>query len=91
MGLVTKIVGDEVVPLIIPFVEENISKADWRRQETATYAFQSILEGPSPSKLTHLISIALSSMLNTMKEKNNYVNDTIAWTFERLPYSISAS
>ncbi|ERN06608.1 importin subunit beta-1 [Amborella trichopoda] len=84
LGLVARTVGDDIVPLVMPFVEENITKPDWRCREAATYAFGSILEGPSPDKLTPLVNRALGFMLNAMKDENNHVKDTTAWTLGRI-------
>nr|KAJ0204659.1 hypothetical protein LSAT_V11C500230800 [Lactuca sativa] len=49
LGLVAKTVGDDIVPLVMPSIKEKITKPDWRQREGATYAFGSILEGPSPN------------------------------------------
>ncbi|XP_044477424.1 importin subunit beta-1-like [Mangifera indica] len=85
LGLVARTVGDDVVPLVMPFVQENIAKPDWRQREAATYAFGSILEGPSPEKLVPLVNIALNFMLTAlMKDPNNHVKDTTAWTLGRM-------
>ncbi|KAL5551558.1 hypothetical protein UlMin_001734 [Ulmus minor] len=85
LGLVARTVGDDVVPLVMPFIEENITKPDWRQREAATYAFGSILEGPSPDKLMTLVNVALTFMLNAlMKDPNNHVKDTTAWTLGRI-------
>ncbi|XP_062146046.1 importin subunit beta-1-like [Alnus glutinosa] len=85
LGLVARTVGDDVVPLVMPFIEENITKPDWRQREAATYAFGSILEGPSPDKLIPLVNIALNFMLTAlMKDPNNHVKDTTAWTLGRM-------
>ncbi|XP_031248752.1 importin subunit beta-1-like [Pistacia vera] len=85
LGLVARTVGDDVVPLVMPFVEENITKPDWRQREAATYAFGSILEGPSPEKLIPLVNIALNFMLTALvKDPNNHVKDTTAWTLGRM-------
>lgn len=84
LGLVARTVGDDVVPLVMPFIQENIDKPDWRRREAATYAFGSILEGPSPDKLTDVVKHALNFMLAAlMKDQNNHVKDTTAWTLGR--------
>ncbi|XP_028798892.1 importin subunit beta-1-like [Neltuma alba] len=85
LGLVARTVGDDIVPLIMPFIEENITKPDWRQREAATYAFGSILEGPSPDKLVPLVNVALNFMLTAlMKDPNNHVKDTTAWTLGRM-------
>jgi len=84
LGLVARAVGDDVVPLVMPFVQENISKGDWRCREAATYAFGSILEGPVLDKLTTLVHDALPFMLQAMKDENNHVKDTTAWTLGRI-------
>ncbi|KAJ6795912.1 importin subunit beta-1-like [Iris pallida] len=85
LGLVARTVGDDIVPLVMPFIEENITKPDWRQREAATFAFGSILEGPSPDKLTPIVNVALNFMLTAlMKDPNNHVKDTTAWTLGRI-------
>ncbi|KZV40169.1 importin subunit beta-1 [Dorcoceras hygrometricum] len=82
--LVARTVGDAVVPLVMPFVETNISKTDWRSREAATYAFGSILEGPSIEKLSPMVNAGLDFLLNAMKDENSHVKDTTAWTLSRI-------
>ncbi|KAJ4804483.1 Importin subunit beta-1 [Rhynchospora pubera] len=85
LGLVARTVGDEIVPLVMPFIEENISKPDWRGREAATYAFGSILDGPSPGKLAPIVNVALNFMLAALsRDPNNHVKDTTAWTLGRI-------
>lgn len=82
--LIGRTVGDAVVPLVMPFVETNISKTDWRSREAATYAFGSILEGPSIEKLSPMVNAGLDFLLNAMKDENSHVKDTTAWTLSRI-------
>ncbi|RZC86506.1 hypothetical protein C5167_030585 [Papaver somniferum] len=85
LGLVARTVGDAVVPLVMPFVQENIVKTtDWRCREAATYAFGSILEGPSEEKLSPLVNAGLEFLLNSMKDENSHVKDTTAWSLSRI-------
>ncbi|KAK4802551.1 hypothetical protein SAY86_000754 [Trapa natans] len=85
LGLVAQTVGDEIVPLVMPFIEGNIARPDWRQREAATYAFGSILEGPSPEKLVPIVRIALNFMLTALiKDPSNHVKDTTAWTLGRM-------
>ncbi|CAN6467332.1 unnamed protein product [Victoria cruziana] len=85
LGLVARTVGDDIVPLVIPFVEQNITMPDWHCREAATYAFGSILEGPSLEKLAPLVQMGLPFMLNAlMQDQNSHVKDTTAWTLSRI-------
>ncbi|WOG97029.1 hypothetical protein DCAR_0416368 [Daucus carota subsp. sativus] len=85
LGLVARTVGDDIVPLVMPFIQEHIENSDWRKREAATYAFGSILEGPSPDKLTPIVNVALNFMLTALtKDPNNHVKDTTAWTLGRI-------
>ncbi|KAK9672419.1 hypothetical protein RND81_12G099400 [Saponaria officinalis] len=85
LGLVARTVADDIVPLVMPFIEENITKPDWRQREAATYAFGSILEGPAPDKLTSIVNVALNFMLTALtKDPNSHVKDTTAWTLGRI-------
>ncbi|XP_050208574.1 importin subunit beta-1-like [Mercurialis annua] len=84
LGLVARTVGDAVVPLVMPFVEANIVKPDWRCREAATYAFGSILDGPGTEKLAPLVNAGLDFLLTAMKDGNNHVKDTTAWTLSRI-------
>lgn len=84
LGLVARTVGDAIVPLVMPFVETNITSSEWRCREAATFAFGSILEGPSTEKLTPLVQAGLDFLLKAMKDENNHVKDTTAWTLSRI-------
>lgn len=84
LGLVARTVGDAVLPLVMPFVEENIKKPDWHYREAATYAFGSVLEGPSVEKLSPLVNGGFDFLLNLMKDENSHVRDTTAWTLGRI-------
>lgn len=84
LGLVAKTVGDEILPLVMPFVEDSITKPDWRSREAATFAFGSILEGPSIEKLLPMVCAGLDFLLNAMKDHVSQVKDTTAWTLGRV-------
>ncbi|CAH2054460.1 unnamed protein product [Thlaspi arvense] len=84
LGLVARTVGDGIVPLVMPFVETNIRKPHWRSREAATYAFGSILEGPTIDKLAPMVAAGLEFLLTATKDENNHVRDTTAWTLSRI-------
>lgn len=58
---------DAIVPIVMPFVTENIGKKstpeDWHLREAATFAFGSILEGPSPASLAEIVRQAMGFLL----------------------------
>lgn len=91
LGLVAKTVGDDIVPLVMPFVEANILKTDWHSREAATFAFGSILEGPSLEKLSPMALSGFDFLLNAMKDGNGHVKDTTAWTLGRIFELLSPS
>lgn len=84
LGLAARVVGDDIVDLVMPFVHENVVSPDWHRREAATYAFGSIMDGPSVEKLVPLVTSALSFMLNAIKDEKIEVRDTTAWTIARI-------
>ncbi|CAA7051050.1 unnamed protein product [Microthlaspi erraticum] len=84
LGLVSRTVGDAIVPLVMPFVEINIRNPNWRSREAATYAFGSILEGPTIDKLAPMVAAGLEFLLAATKDENNHVRDTTAWTLSRI-------
>jgi hypothetical protein len=51
----------------MPFVTENIGKnstpEDWRLREAATFAFGSVLEGPTPRSLAEIVRQAMGFLL----------------------------
>mmetsp|Transcript_29586 Transcript_29586/g.41621 ORF Transcript_29586/g.41621 Transcript_29586/m.41621 type:complete len:852 (-) Transcript_29586:703-3258(-) len=83
LSLVANCVGDEVVPHVMPFVEQNINHENWKLREAATLAFGAILEGPK-QYLSQLISQAIPLLLAHMKDPVEYVKDTTAWTLGRV-------
>jgi importin subunit beta-1 len=84
LGLVSAVAKDDVVPLVMPFVNANVSKESWREREAATYAYGSIMEGPDPSNLVATASEAVPYMLSLLKDSNASVRDTAAWTLGRI-------
>lgn len=84
LALLSTVAKDDVVPLVMPYVDTNVSKENWREREAATYAYGSIMEGPDPSKLVETASMAVPYMLQLLKDNNLAVRDTAAWTLGRM-------
>lgn len=86
LSLLALAVNDTIVQAVIPFIESNITSADWHFREAAVMAFGSILDGPDPGVLAPLVHQALSVLLQMMgeRESNEAVKDTTAWTIARI-------
>ncbi|KAJ0667985.1 putative armadillo-like helical, importin beta family [Helianthus annuus] len=84
LGLVAKTVGDAVIPLVKPFVLENISKPDWRYLEAAKHAYGSYLEGVTVEKLSKIDDLDLEYLLTAMRDQNRHVKSTAARTLSRI-------
>lgn len=98
LGLVARAAKDAVVPLVVPFVTANIGKqqsavtaagiggedSSWRYREAATFAFGSILEGPSPSSLAALAKQGLPLLLAATRDPSSQVRHTTAWAIGRV-------
>ncbi|GAB6028323.1 Importin subunit beta-1 [Chamberlinius hualienensis] len=75
---------DSIVPIVLPFVEENIKNPDWKYRDAAVMAFGSILEGPDPESLRPLVIQAMPKFFELMKDPSVVVKDTAAWTIGRV-------
>ncbi|KAK9809817.1 hypothetical protein WJX73_009625 [Symbiochloris irregularis] len=88
LGLVASVVGDHIINLVMPFVQENIPKKggpeDWRCREAATFAFGSVLEGPSVAQLAKLAASGMQFLLAALSDDNAQVRHTTAWTIGRI-------
>ena len=84
LQLVAATVGDDVVPVIMPFVQANIQSENWRNREAATMAFSSILEGPSDAAIGTYVNQAVPVLLNALSDSNDLVKDTTAWTIGKI-------
>nr|XP_061829896.1 importin subunit beta-1 isoform X1 [Nerophis lumbriciformis] len=75
---------DDVVPHILPFINDNIKHPDWRYRDASVMAFGSILEGPEPNLLKPLVIEAMPTLIELMKDPGVVVRDTTAWTVGRI-------
>lgn len=88
LGLTAAVVGEPIVELVMPFVQENIQRnnteEDWRQREAATFAFGCIFEGPQLATLGHLAHSGLGFLLAALKDRHPQVKNTTAWAIGRI-------
>lgn len=75
---------DDIVPHVLPFVEDNIKHPDWRYRDAAVMAFGSVLEGPDPNNLKPIVEKAMPMLIELMSDQSVVVRDTVAWTIGRV-------
>uniref|UniRef100_A0A7S3V798 Importin N-terminal domain-containing protein n=2 Tax=Chaetoceros debilis TaxID=122233 RepID=A0A7S3V798_9STRA len=84
LGLIANTVEDAIVPIIAPFIQNNIKSEDWRFREAATMAFSSILEGPSSETIGPYVNHSIPLLLAALSDPHEMVKDTTAWTIGRI-------
>ncbi|CAF4758012.1 importin subunit beta-1 isoform X1 [Pieris napi] len=75
---------DEIVPHVLPFINNNIKNENWRYREAALMAFGSILGGLEANTLKPLVEKAMPTLIEAMYDTSVAVRDTAAWTFGRI-------
>jgi importin subunit beta-1 len=83
LNLCANTVEDEIVPHVMPFIQNNIHSNDWKFKEAALFAFGSIMEGPM-TYIRTVIPSTIPFMLTTLKDNSLEVRDTTAWTLSRI-------
>jgi importin subunit beta-1 len=68
-------VGDPMVPIVIPFVQQNMAYTDWRMRDAAIVAFSCLLDGPSTTVLGPFVSQTISVLLAALGDMNEIVRD----------------
>ncbi|KAI8899185.1 armadillo-type protein [Globomyces pollinis-pini] len=76
--------GSAIVPFVLPFIQENIQNPDWKFRDTACMVFGSIMDGPDPTEMGQLVSMALPVIIQLISDPVPNVKDTAAWTLGRI-------
>ena len=84
LSLISQTVEDAVVPVVVPFVQQNIQNENWRLRDAAIMAFTSMLDGPSVKTIGPYVAQALPVLLNLMSDQHLMVRDTAAHCISRI-------
>ena len=82
--LLSSCVEDDILPHVMPFINDNIKSTNWQFRDAAVMAFGSCIEGPSVDKLKPLVEQAMSMFIQLLKDQSVIVRDTAAWTIGRI-------
>ncbi|XBI95183.1 hypothetical protein VPH35_031700 [Triticum aestivum] len=80
LGLAARTMKDAVVPLVMQFVECNISGPHCHSRKVAIFPLAFILEGPSVKQLAPVVHL----LLDMMKDPEKGVRGRAAWTLGRM-------
>ncbi|KAM0840434.1 hypothetical protein ACQ4PT_059668 [Festuca glaucescens] len=80
LGLVTRTIGNAIVPLAMQFVEDNIQMAESQSRKAATSALGVILEGASIENLAPVVGL----LVDRMEDPEIEVRGTAACTLGRV-------
>jgi len=80
--------SNDIIPFVLPFVEQNIRSTDWKYRDAAVMSFGSILEGPDAQNLENIVQQGMPFILELMKDQNMLVRDSAAWALSRICDSV---
>jgi importin subunit beta-1 len=81
---VSQTVEDAVVPVIAPFVQQNIGHQDWHYRDAAILAFISMLEGPSQQVISEYVKQSVPLLLQLLNDPHETVRDSAAHCISRI-------
>jgi importin subunit beta-1 len=76
LSLISETVKDAVVPVIMPFVNQNIQNKSWRLRDAAIMAFTSILVGPSAEMIGPYVQSSAPVLLGLFSDPHVMVQAT---------------
>eukprot|EP00605_Chrysophyceae_sp_TOSAG23-4_P000884 GSChrysophyteH1.ASY1.ANO1.975.1 assembled CDS len=77
-------VTNDVVALVLPYVQQHIQNPDWRFRDSAVSAFGFILDGPSSEVLHPIIQQAANTLINLTQDVNEHVAESALWTLAKI-------
>ncbi|XP_077300767.1 importin subunit beta Fs(2)Ket isoform X2 [Arctopsyche grandis] len=82
--LLSNCCSNDVLPFVLPFIDENIQSSEWRLRDAAVMAFGSVLGGLKTETLIPLIDQAMPTLIERMYDNVVAIKDTAAWTLNRV-------
>ncbi|XP_038048921.1 importin subunit beta-1-like [Patiria miniata] len=75
---------NDIIHLVLPFVNAHINSEEWRLRDAAVMSFGSILEGPDPDCLKPAVTEVTNPLIGLLRDESVVVRDTVAWTLGRI-------
>lgn len=84
LGLLAQVTEDDILPLILPFIEMNIAQEDWRLRDAAVVSLANILDGPTAERLEELLRPAMDTLINLFDDSSVAVRDSVAFCISKI-------
>ena len=84
LALVAGATLDDCVDPVLQFVNASFQSRDPKHREAAMLAYGSILDGPSPVKMSPIIQQSLQVIVSALNDPSLAVRDNAAWTLGRI-------
>ncbi|KAG7373170.1 heat repeat-containing protein [Nitzschia inconspicua] len=81
---IAQTVEDVIVPVLVPFIQQNIQSPEWRLRDAAIMAFISELEGPSQATIGPYVQQSVPILLPLLNDENEIVRDSAAHCISRI-------
>jgi importin subunit beta-1 len=73
---ISQTVEGAIVPVVIPFVQQNISSENWRLRDAAIIAFTCIHDGPDTDEIGLYVNQSIAVLLNAFTDASQVVRDS---------------
>lgn len=77
-------VGDDVVPIVLPFVQQHINSPKWNFRDAAVTAFGFIMDGPSDRIIDPIIGQAMATIITLSQDPHEHVAHSSLWTLAKV-------
>jgi importin subunit beta-1 len=65
---ISLLIKNDVMPLVFPFIQENLQQADWKNRYAALLALGAIIDGPDQMKFKEVLVPGLQNLLNMFQD-----------------------
>jgi importin subunit beta-1 len=73
---ISQTVEAAIIPVVMPFVNQNITNQDWRLRDAAIVAFSCILDGPDTDAVGQFVAQSIPVLLGTFNDPNETVRQS---------------
>lgn len=85
LSLLAQSIGDDIVDMVIKFVNANYNSPNANLREASMLAYGSIMDGPTEARLLPIVQMSLPVIVDALNDaKSSAVRDNAAWAIGRI-------